>query len=185
MNPSTGSTSTLTWNVSLILISVVPTFFAHIIIAFYWIFMEYYTKYGTQMHLRTICIKDKDSFDYSVKINSENNILSEDVRLKVILLSFHCHGNCDNIYCKLRNTGSNAKSKTFFPSFCLCRLMRSWIIALGIISKPRPYSSIGGKDHFYPIHAIIDRGTTSMQSTGLTKARSIDHGILWSLPIQH
>ena len=24
-----------------------------------------------------------------------------------------------------------------------------------------------------------------MQSTGLTKARSIDHGILWSLPVQH
>ena len=39
-------------------------------------------------------------------------------------------------------------------------------------------------DHFCHIHAIIGRGTTRMQSNDLTKARSIDHGILWSLPIQ-
>ena len=64
--------------------------------------------------------------------------------------------------------------------------MRSWIIALGIRSKQRPYrKSRGGKDHFCHTHAIIGRGTTRMQSTSLTKARSIDHGILQSLPIQH
>ena len=87
---------------------------------------------------------------------------------------------------QLRNISSNARSKSFFPSFCLDRLMMSWIIALDIRSKPRPYRrSRGGKDHFYHIHTIIGRGTTRMQSTGLTKERSINQGIWQSLHIQH
>ena len=62
--------------------------------------MEYSAKAGTRIHLSIICINDKSSFNYSVKINSENNNFSADVILKVVLLSFHHPGNCDNIYCK-------------------------------------------------------------------------------------
>ena len=86
---------------------------------------------------------------------------------------------------QLRNNGSNANSKTFFQLFCLYRLM-SWVTALCIRSKPRPYRRLrGGKNHFYHIHIIISRGTTGMQSISLTKVRSIDYGILQSPPIQH
>ena len=143
--------------------------------------------FGTVMHLSAICIKGKYNFDYSFKINRENNIFMRMLDLKL----FSCHSIIMATVItytmnQLRNIGSNAKSKTFFLSFCLYGLMRGRIIALGIRSKPRPYRrSRGGKDHFNCIHTIIDMGTTRMQSTGLTKSRSIGHGILWSQPIQH